>query len=239
MKIKAICFDLGDTLIYSGHSLNWSNHYRDALEKGFCAINIVPNDVDFSLCIEILTKYNTRENPREVEINSDQIFNEIMEILKIKKPEKNILENEFFSYFQQSNKLYDDTEETLNEIKKYNIKTGILTDVPYGRVKGFIAEDIKPIREKIDVILSSVDVGFRKPNITGFFMLAKKLEIKTNEMIFVGNEEKDIVGANNAEIISILINRTTEKLNYGEMYQYKNLKEMWSSIKNSVQQTSV
>ena len=64
MKIKAICFDLGETLIYSGHPLNWSNHYRDALEKGFCAINIVPTDIDYSVCLEILTKYNTRVNPK-------------------------------------------------------------------------------------------------------------------------------------------------------------------------------
>ena len=35
MKIKAIGFDLGDTLVYSGHPLNWSNNYKNALEKGF------------------------------------------------------------------------------------------------------------------------------------------------------------------------------------------------------------
>ena len=62
--------------------------------------------------------------------------------------------------------------------------------------------------------------------------MAKKLEVKTNEMIYVGNEEKDISGANNAGIISVLINRTTDMLNYGEMYQYKNLNEMWNKIKN-------
>jgi len=230
MKIKAICFDLGDTLVYSGHSLNWSNHYRNALEKGFRAINMEPTENDYSVCVEILTKYNTRVNPREAEINSGQIFNEIMEALNM--PKINTFENEFFNYYQQNIKIYDDTEETLKEIKKCNLKTGILTDVPYGR-KGFIEEDVKPIRKYFDVILSSVDIGFRKPNITGYLMLAKQLEIKTREMIYVGNEEKDIVGANNAGLISVLINRTTEMLNYGERYQYKNLNEMWNSIKKS------
>ena len=114
MKIRAICFDLSDTLIYSGHSLNWSKHYRDALERGFYSINKISADIDYSVCTKILTKYNTRVNPREVEISSEQIFNEIMETLKINLSEKNIFEDEFFSYFHQSNRLYDDTEKSMS-----------------------------------------------------------------------------------------------------------------------------
>ena len=106
-----------------------------------------------------------------------------------------------------------------------------MTDVPYGRVKGFIAEEVISINKNIDIILSSVDVGYRKPNVTGYKMLANKLGIETNEMLYVGNEEKDIIGANNAEILSILINRTDKKINYGEKYQFINLKEMWHFVK--------
>jgi len=106
-----------------------------------------------------------------------------------------------------------------------------LTDVPYGRVKGFIAEEVDFINKNIDIILSSVDVGYRKPNVTGYKMLAEKLEIENNEMLYVGNEEKDIIGANNAGILSILINRTEKKINYGEKYQFKNLKEVWHFVK--------
>jgi putative hydrolase of the HAD superfamily len=231
MKIKAIGFDLGDTLVYSGQPLNWSNNYKNALEKGFYSINRMPTEYDYKNCIKILSKYNTRINPRENEINSDQIFNEIMGILKISKSEKDIFENEFFGYFLQDNKIYDDTEEVLEDIKKHNLRTGILTDVPYGREKGFIAEEINSINKNVDIILSSVDVGYRKPNVTGYIMLARKLGIETNEMVYIGNEEKDIVGANNAKILSILINRTDKKINYGEKYQFKNLKEMWNFFK--------
>jgi len=231
MKIKAIGFDLGDTLVYSGHPLNWSNNYKNALEKSFYSINKIPTEYDYNNCIKILTKYNTRINPRENEVSSEQIFNEIMELLEISLTEKNLFENEFFCYFLQDNKIYDDTEEVLEDIKKHNLGTGILTDVPYGRVKGFVAEEINAINKNVDIILPSVDVGYRKPNITGYKLLAKKLGIKTSEMVYIGNEEKDIIGANNAGILSILINRTDEKINYGEKYQFKNLKEMWRFVK--------
>jgi len=231
MDIKAMGFDLGDTLVYSGHPLNWSNNYKNALERGFYSINKMPTEYDYNNCIKILSKYNTRINPRENEVTSDQIFNEIMEILELSTSETDILENEFFEYFLQDNKIYDDTEEVLEDIKKCNLKIGILTDVPYGRVKGFIAEEINSINKNMDIILSSLDVGYRKPNVIGYIMLAKKLGIETNEIVYIGNEEKDIIGANNAGILSILINRTDEKINYGEKYQFKNLKEMWHFVK--------
>jgi putative hydrolase of the HAD superfamily len=65
----------------------------------------------------------------------------------------------------------------LNDIKKSNLKTGILTDVPYGR-KGFIKKDIMLINIPINAVLSSVNVGYRKPNITGYKLLAEKLEVQ-------------------------------------------------------------
>jgi putative hydrolase of the HAD superfamily len=231
LKIKAVGFDLGDTLVYSGHPLNWSNNYRNAFEKGFNSINKTPTEYDYNNCIKILSKYNTRINPRENEVSSDKIFNEIMELLEISISEKDIFENEFFGYFLQNNKIYDDAEEILDDIKKCNLKTGILTDVPYGRTKGFIAEEIYLINKNVDIILSSVDVGYRKPNITGYRMLAKELRVETNEMVYIGNEEKDIIGANNTGILSILINRTDKIIDYGEKYQFKNLKEMWHFVK--------
>jgi len=77
--------------------------------------------------------------------------------------------------------------------------------------------------KNVDIIILSVDVGYR--------LLAKKLGIETNEMVYIGNEEKDIIGANNAGMLSILINRTDKKINYGEKHQFNNLEEMWNFVK--------
>jgi len=233
MKIKAICFDLGDTLVYSENQLSWTNNYKNALENGFSSINKKPSEDEYNNCIEILKKYNTRINPREYEISSEKIFNEIMGLMGLSIKEKDIIEKYFFDYYMKNNKAFDDTEEVLEDIKKNNLKIGILTDVPYGCIK-VVIDDINKIKNNniIDVILSSVEVGYRKPNIIGYLMLSKKLGVQTDEMIFIGNEEKDIIGANNAGIISILINRTDKEINYGEIYQFTNLLDMWHFVKN-------
>ena len=71
----------------------------------------------------------------------------------------------------------------------------------------FLKRDVKPIAEYIDIVLSSVDIGFRKPDTKGYLDLGKQLNSTVSEMIFVGNEEKDIKGANQAGIFSVLIDR--------------------------------
>jgi len=240
MKIKAICFDLGDTLICSENQLSWTNNYKNALEKGFNSINKKPKEDEYNNCIEILKKYNTRINPREYEISSSQIFNEIMELMKLNIKEKNIIEKYYFDYYMKNNKAFDDTEEVLEDIKNNNLKIGILTDVPYGSIK-VVTDDINKIKNNkiIDVILSSVEIGYRKPNKNGYILLSKKLGVQTDEMIYIGNEEKDITGANNTGIISILINRTDKEINYGEKYQFKNLLDMWHFVKKTYKINSI
>jgi putative hydrolase of the HAD superfamily len=233
--IKAICFDLGDTLFYSsGMSLSWTKYYKIALEKGFDKINKRMTENDYIECSKILAKYNTRINPREKEYDSEKIFNEIMAYSKINTSERNIIEKTFFDFFNENQTPFPDTEEVLKEIKKTNLKIGILTDAPYGMPKKYELDKIKPIEKYIDTIISSVEVGYRKPNIKGYEILAKELNVETNEMVYIGNEEKDIIGANNAGIISILINRTEEELNFGEKYQFMNLEAMWEKIREEI-----
>ncbi|SFM47076.1 Haloacid dehalogenase-like hydrolase [Paenibacillus sp. 1_12] len=74
----------------------------------------------------------------------------------------------FFNFFQQGSSPYEKTLNTLKTLKERNIKIGVLTDVPYGMNKKLVLRDIKAIQEYIDVIITSVDVGFRKPRSEGF-----------------------------------------------------------------------
>ena len=78
MKIKAICFDLGDSFVYSENQLSWANNYKNALENGFNFINKKPIEDEYNNCIKILTKYNTRINPREKEISSEIMAHNVL-----------------------------------------------------------------------------------------------------------------------------------------------------------------
>ena len=69
-------------------------------------------------------------------------------------------------------------------------------------------------------------MGYRKPNAQGFKELSKKLGVSESEMMFIGDESKDIIGANNTGMLSVLINRENEEVNYGQKNTIKTLAEL-------------
>jgi len=226
--MKAVGFDLGRTLVGSGGvPLSWKSHYKTALSDAIikCGYNIDCNKL--AIGDEILSKYNTRINYRETEASADIIFSEILNGWQLDVQQYiGILKESFFGYFQQQVKVYEDTVSTLKHLKGLGVKIGILTDVPYGMDKHYVLKDIKEFKEYVDVVLSSVDVGFRKPNNQGFINLSYNLGVNPKDMIYVGDEEKDIIGANNSGMYSVLINRTSEDIFYGQKKTIRSLGEL-------------
>ena len=94
----------------------------------------------------------------------------------------------------------------------------------------FSLEDISVLSDFIDIAITSVDVGFRKPNSAGYLKLLEALEISPNEMIFIGDEEKDIIGAKKLGIASALINRSKEIKDFGQDYTFEFLSDIFSVL---------
>lgn len=230
--MKAIGFDLGKTLIdYKDIPLSWQPLYRKALSDVamICGCSITDNFLNKGELV--LLKYNTRINPRIIEVTSETIIREILTCWGV--PAENYLkmaETAFFSHFRKKLVVFNDTIRILKSLKDKNIKIGILTDVPYGMSNEFLNMDLAPIAEYIDVVLSSVDVGFRKPYEKGFVDLAIKLDIDLADMVFVGDEEKDIIGANSVGMFSVLIDRTGKSISCGENKQIASLLEIENMI---------
>lgn len=93
---------------------------------------------------------------------------------------------------------------------------GTLSDVAYGMDNKYALEDISTIIEYFDFPFTSNDVGYRKPNTAGLKLLANNMKVETSEIIYVGDEKKDMLCANNAGAYAVLINRSDENKNYGQ-----------------------
>ena len=116
-------------------------------------------------------------------------------------------------------------------LREKNIKTGTLSDVAYGLENEYALKDIAPIFKYIDLPYTSNDVGFRKPNTKGLQMIAQKLSVDVGQIMFIGDEEKDIICANNAGAISVLIDRDEKHPEFGQKYRVSNLTELKKMIK--------
>ena len=230
MDIKAVVFDVGHTLIYYNHQLSWQTLYPPAIKQVMKACNVDYTKEADENAQKILTKYNTRVNFREYEVSSDIIFSEILNTWRINIDNLENAKQAFYGYFQQGAVCYDDTEYTLQSLKRREIKIGVLTDVAYGMDNKYALKDLIPIQKYIDICLTSTDVRYRKPNKTGYLMLQKYFDVPFEQIVFVGDEEKDIVGANNAGMISVLINRTDTDKNYLQNYTINTLSEILELI---------
>ncbi|WP_157800152.1 HAD family hydrolase [Sporolactobacillus pectinivorans] len=212
---------------YKNVPLNWKSLYKEALKDVLISCNCIPNKNMIEAGEKVLSKYNTRITYREVEVSSDQIFSEILETWKLNIDKcLNKTKKTFYSYFHRTSQLYDDTIYTLEALKKQGVKIGILTDVPYGMDRDYVLSDIEVFKDYIDVLLTSADVGFRKPNKQGYLDLLSKLGVSANNLVFVGDEQKDIKGANSIGTYSVLINRTNAKKEYGQRKEINSLKEL-------------
>ena len=223
--IRSAIFDLGNTLIASSFPLSWQEYYSEAMTNVFSGIGheATPKHIDIGK--EILLKYNTRVNPRTHEISADTLFQELFDAWGITDFSKlEPAKEQFASFFLNRSVLYPDTIPMLLDLKKKRIRTGVLTNAAYGLGREYMALDIAQIQPYIDVVLTSVEVGFRKPDTRGFRQIAGLLQIKTGVCLFIGDEEVDVTGANNSGMISVLVDRAGSQADYGQRHTVSDLR---------------
>jgi len=230
MSIKAVGFDIGHTLVKHVAPLSWKIHYPEALRKVMHDCQINEEVANLDLAAAILSKYNTRENYREYEVSSNTIFKEILDAWGQSHEKLHIAKEAFYGFFQADVEYFEDTASTLEALSSKGILLGFLSDAAYGMDNEYLLKDIKEVRHYFDVGFTSVDVGFRKPHQQGFKMLSEAFGVPPSQTLFVGDEEKDIVGANNFGMVSALVNKNPDEKKWGQHYTIKSLGEIITSI---------
>lgn len=208
---KAVVFDIGQTLVHYPISVNWSEHYRAAFEAVAGKLHFTISEEEYLHIKEVLEKYNARINPRQIEVPADTIFAEIIEGTSIPEEHLPKLKKGFYSYFQKEAIPYPDAEETLIELKKQGIKIATLSDVAYGMENKYALKDLGPLLSYIDIPYTSNDIGLRKPSAKGVERIAKEFGVAPEEIVFVGDEWKDMDCALRAGAIGVAINRRSNE----------------------------
>ncbi|MDE5866405.1 MAG: HAD family hydrolase, partial [Lachnospiraceae bacterium] len=136
------------------------------------------------------------------------------------------IKESFFTYFRQDCLVFPDVEQTLKTLSAGGIKIGTLSDVAYGMDNKYALEDIAPIIKYIDYPFTSNDAGYRKPCTKGLEILSEKMQTYISDIVFVGDEEKDMVCAKNAGAYAVLINRDDDIKDYGQDKEIHTLTEI-------------
>ena len=225
--MKGVVFDIGQTLAYYPIPLNWSALYIPAFEHIADRLSLQISEAEYEHIGATLSKYNTRINPREKEVSSDVIFEEIIGGTNLPMELKADIKREFYMFFRRDVVVYDEVKDTLKRLKDKDIPIGTLSDVAYGMDNEYALGDISEVIGYIDFPYTSNDVCYRKPNKEGLLLLSEKMNVPVAEIAFVGDEKKDIECAKNAGAIAVLINRTDEAKDYGQDYTISRLDELF------------
>ena len=219
-QMKVVAFDLGDTLVeYEGVPLNWEAHYPAALANlaSYIGVSLLAPQVEASCAI--LRRYNTRIHPREKEVSFASILTELLRVFEVDAAMDELeCATAFFRIFRQRLRCFPDTLEALSAIRAKQLKVGVFTDVPYGMPRELVLEDVGATRvdQLFDALVTSRDVGFRKPAPATLKSLAKILSCEPEEMIYVGNERKDVDVARACGCESVLIDRAKHVHDWGQ-----------------------
>lgn len=196
--IKAIVFDLDDTLYDCLHEndkavddtvryvANELLHMdedvvRKAFEKGRDTVKSQLSEWDMA-----------------AQHNRVLYFQKMLELLDV-SPFKYDLQvyNYFWDNFLNRISLFPEALKFIDDARALGIKIGICTDMT-AHIQ-FRKIDRLGLTDRLDAMITSEEAGVEKPNRRMFDMIAEKLGVKNEEVIYVGDSyKKDVTGAKNA-----------------------------------------
>lgn len=202
MKIKAVLFDLGNTLVYSRPEETFQ---RILAERGIVkSIEQVKQAlIQGNREFDIDSHIGLSAHEFYTQWNLVQLKHLGVKGSKARKLAEEI-DSTWFKYAEFY--LYPEVRKTIDKLKKIGLKIGIITG-------GYMA-DIEQILPKLglhklfDVCVGVDTTGKRKPHPKAFRHALKQLGVKPKEAIFVGdNLEADYLGSQKAGMIPVLIRR--------------------------------
>ena len=226
-EIRAVGLDLGNTLMtYDGVPLSWEAGYPAAMAAVAARLGATLSGEAMERACNALRAYNTRVHPREAEVTAQHIFAGALAAAGLgREGAVDAAVDAFFGCFRQSYAVYEDALPFLRGARSADLPAGILTDVPYGMPEGLVRRDVQPFEALVSCVLSSVQVGWRKPRPEGFLALAATLGVPPQAMVFIGDEAKDVHGAQAAGMFAILLDRSGNAPACGEDARVASLQE--------------
>jgi putative hydrolase of the HAD superfamily len=208
LPIKAVLFDFIGTLVsVRGYSLEVSKMklYRALCEAGF--------NVEHERFLDAYTKahekYRVIRYQQLVEVTNAIWISDALNLLGFEtSPEDSRIKtavNIFFEDYLDSLKTRKCAKKLLKALSVENYKLGLVSNFTYAPlIYGALRKT--GLNGFFDAVLVSADVGWRKPHVRIFEEALKRLGVKAEEAVYVGDSpEEDVKGAKQLGIRTIYV----------------------------------
>ncbi|MCH5267194.1 MAG: HAD family hydrolase [Lachnospiraceae bacterium] len=223
---KIIVFDIGGTLMEYRNMPNvWTEYYPTAFKHIRESLHLDLSDEDIAKSVEIMKSLNPRVNYREEEYSPEKIFEAVTTDWNVECTLQDII-REFFDSMELTPYIYPETISVLEYLREQGIYIATLTDVAAGMPDELHKSYFEELQPYFDLYVSSLSCGYRKPNPKGLQDISGYFQMPVENMIFVGDEEKDIMTAKRFGCRSILIDRETRGNDFGQDVTIRDLREL-------------
>lgn len=231
MSIKAVVFDIGGTLMeYRDMPNVWIDYYKTGFEivRSKLCPDISDNDIERSF--DILKSYNPKINYREEDISPEIIFGNVCAHWKGDFDIADVI-SIFYRSMGLTPYIYPETVPTLEKLRSQGYVIATLTDVATGMPDELHKSYFPELMPYFDMYVSSLSCGYRKPNTKGLRDISEQFGINADEIIFIGDEEKDIIVSKRFGCRSVLIDRKGRGAQFGQSYTIGDLNGIWEILK--------
>jgi len=224
-KVRAVIFDLDDTLIKS--KINYEemkNTIIEFLENAGVTPGLLKKNM---LNFEIISMAKKDLSGKIRQNDIEKIFSKVNDIM-----------NEFEMESLGNTELMDDALSTLGRLKDLGFKVGIVTNGCREYAKG-IMEKFR-LGKYVDAIVARDDVLNPKPNPEHLLRILEILNVPVEEAIFIGDHLIDALCAKSVGIPFILLRnrigifRESEKMSYATI---ESLREILLLIQGAKEET--
>ena len=196
---RVVVFDLGGTLMeFNDMPPVWNDYYKTGFEHINVKLNLGLSIEDINKSVEIMKSYNPRVNYREVEITPYEIF-----FCSTKHWHKHLNMKKaidcFFDGLNLNIVIYDYAFGMIDDYRRKGYFVACLTDLPSGMPDYIFKKHLQDVIDKLDLYVSSQSCGYRKPNKYGLQYIADYFDVNVENLLFIGDEEKDKHAADNAK----------------------------------------
>ena len=216
MLIRAVIFDLGNTLMYSVAPDLWPEVIQrgnEALMEYLCSRDILTDCDNFVVEFnQRLHQYYRERDKLMIETSTFQVLKELLAEKGYTDVSDTVIRESLDAHYavtQKNWQLEDDAIDCLSTLQQQNYKLGLVSNAGDHR-------DVLQLVEKFNLdpyfefILTSAGCGYRKPHHKIFQLALEGVGARGEEVVMVGDTlDADILGANRMGIYSIWITRRT------------------------------
>ena len=204
MMIRAVLFDLGNTLVSYYLRTDFPSILRASLSA--CA-----SSLGFNGDQEDLFERAWRLNVETVDHAVHPLAERLHELLgqggTVDEHNLDVACDAFLQPIFALGKLDAEAPAVLDSLRKRGIKTAIVSNTPWGSPAAAWREELVRLGlfDRVDATVFCMDVGFRKPHAAPFRRALDLLSVAPAEAMFVGDEPQwDVIGARDAGLRPVL-----------------------------------